>query len=465
MKLILLGAPGAGKGTQADIIKKKLDIPTISTGNILRAAVKNGTPTGLKAKGYMDAGKLVPDEVIIGIINERLQEADCANGYILDGVPRTIAQAEALEQAGISFDAVVAIEIPDEKIIARMGGRRVCESCGASYHIVNIPPKKEGVCDVCGGALKQRKDDDPETVKDRLAVYHKETEPLKGFYEARGVLKTVDDQPTVEGTTRAILRVLGVERMITLKSPHEIELMRRAGKITAAARALARDMVKPGVTTAQIDKAVFQFIKEQGATPSFLHYNGYPASVCVSVNDEIIHGIPGKRVLQEGDIVSVDVGAFIGGFHGDCAGTYPCGQVSDEALRLIRVTQQSFFEGMKYAREGCRLSDISAAVQAYVEANGFSVVREYVGHGIGRQMHEAPEVPNYGKPGHGPRLLRGMTIAVEPMVNAGTAAIRQMPDGWTVRTADGKNAAHYENTVLITAGEPELLTDPEKSLV
>ncbi len=253
--------------------------------------------------------------------------------------------------------------------------------------------------------------------------------------------------------------------MITLKSPHEIELMRRAGKITAAARALARDMVKPGVTTAQIDKAVFQFIKEQGATPSFLHYNGYPASVCISVNDEIIHGIPGKRVLQEGDIVSVDVGAFIGGFHGDCAGTYPCGQVSDEALRLIRVTQQSFFEGIKYAREGYRLSDISAAVQAYVEANGFSVVREYVGHGIGHQMHEAPEVPNYGKPGHGPRLLRGMTIAVEPMVNAGTAAIRQMPDGWTVRTADGKNAAHYENTVLITDGEPELLTDPEKSLV
>ena len=253
--------------------------------------------------------------------------------------------------------------------------------------------------------------------------------------------------------------------MITLKSPHEIELMRWAGKITAAARAVARDMVKPGVTTAQIDKAVFQFIKEQGAIPSFLHYNGYPASVCVSVNDEIIHGIPGKRVLQEGDIVSVDVGAFIGGFHGDCAGTYPCGQVSDEALRLIRVTQQSFFEGIKYAREGYRLSDISAAVQAYVEANGFSVVREYVGHGIGRQMHEAPEVPNYGKPGHGPRLLRGMTIAVEPMVNGGTAAIKQMPDGWTVRTADGKNAAHYENTVLITAGEPELLTDPEKSLV
>ena len=253
--------------------------------------------------------------------------------------------------------------------------------------------------------------------------------------------------------------------MITLKSPHEIELMRRAGKITAAARALAREMVKPGVTTQQIDKAVFHFIREQGAIPSFLHYNGYPASVCISVNDEIIHGIPGKRVLREGDIVSVDVGAYIGGYHGDCAGTYPCGQVSDEALRLIRVTQDSFFEGLKFAREGYRLSDISHAVQTFVEANGYSVVREYVGHGIGRNMHEAPEVPNYGKPGHGPRLLRGMTLAVEPMVNAGTAAIKQMPDGWTVKTADGKYAAHYENTILITAGDPELLTDPAESLV
>ena len=253
--------------------------------------------------------------------------------------------------------------------------------------------------------------------------------------------------------------------MITLKSAHEIEAMRLAGKITAAARALAREMVKPGVTTQQIDKAVFHFIREQGAIPSFLHYNGYPASVCISVNDEIIHGIPGKRVLREGDIVSVDVGAYIGGYHGDCAGTYPCGQVSDESLRLIRVTQDSFFEGLKFAREGYRLSDISHAVQTFVEANGYSVVREYVGHGIGRNMHEAPEVPNYGKPGHGPRLLRGMTLAVEPMVNAGTAAIKQMPDGWTVKTADGKYAAHYENTILITAGDPELLTDPAESLV
>nr|WP_325211408.1 type I methionyl aminopeptidase [uncultured Oscillibacter sp.] len=248
--------------------------------------------------------------------------------------------------------------------------------------------------------------------------------------------------------------------MITLKSSHEIDLMRRSGKITAAARALAGEMVKPGVTTQEINDAVERFIRKQGAVPSFLHYNGYPASVCISVNDEIIHGIPGKRVLREGDIVSVDVGAYIGGFHGDCAATFPCGRISPEAQRLIDVTRQSFFEGIRFAREGQRLQDISAAVQSYVEQNGFSVVREYVGHGVGAKMHESPEIPNYGRPGHGPRLLRGMTLAVEPMVNAGAAAITQLSDGWTVKTADGKWAAHYENTILITDGAPEILTAP-----
>ena len=209
MKLILLGAPGAGKGTQAERLCKQLNIPTISTRNILRAAIKDGTPTGLKAKSYMDAGKLVPDEVIIGIITERLAQEDCRNGYILDGVPRTIAQAEAMEKAGITFDDVISIEIADETIMQRMSGRRVCESCGASYHLVAVPPKTPGVCDNCGGKLVQRKDDAPETVKARLEVYHQETEPLKAFYEQRGLLKPVENQSTVEGTTEAILRALG----------------------------------------------------------------------------------------------------------------------------------------------------------------------------------------------------------------------------------------------------------------
>ena len=250
--------------------------------------------------------------------------------------------------------------------------------------------------------------------------------------------------------------------MIILKSSREIELMRQAGKITAAARALAGAMVAPGVSTREIDRAVHRFIKSQGAAPSFLGYNGFPASVCISVNDEVIHGIPGSRVLREGDIVSVDVGAFKGGYHGDCAATYPCGKISDEARRLIEVTRQSFFESLRYAREGYRLPDLCGAIERYVEANGFSVVREYVGHGIGAKMHEPPEVPNYVEPKAGrPRFLRGMTIAVEPMVNAGRAGVKVMPDGWTVKTADGRLSAHYENSILITDGEPELLTDPE----
>ena len=245
---------------------------------------------------------------------------------------------------------------------------------------------------------------------------------------------------------------------ITIKSQREIEIMRQAGRITAAARSLAREMVTPGITTAQIDREVRHFIEKSGAVPTFLGYGGYPASVCLSVNEEVIHGIPGKRVLKEGDIVSVDVGATYKGFVGDCAGTYVAGEASPEAKRLIEVTRQSFFEGIKFARVGCRLGDISHAVQEYVEKNGFGIVRDYVGHGVGSVMHEAPEVPNYGAAGRGPRLLKGMTIAVEPMVTQGTWEVRVLKDGWTVVTKDGKLAAHYENTIAITDGEPEILT-------
>ena len=212
MKLILLGAPGAGKGTQAEILCKKLGIPTISTGNILRAAIKDATPTGMQAKSYIDAGKLVPDEVIIGIVHERLAQDDCKGGYILDGVPRTIAQAEALEKAGIGFDAVVSLEISEEEILRRMSGRRVCEACGSSYNVVAIPPRVEGICDNCGGKLIQRKDDTPETVRERLKVYHTETEPLVDFYAARGLLRPVRSDDTKEGTTQAILAALGIEK-------------------------------------------------------------------------------------------------------------------------------------------------------------------------------------------------------------------------------------------------------------
>ena len=248
---------------------------------------------------------------------------------------------------------------------------------------------------------------------------------------------------------------------VTIKSEHEIELMREAGRILSIVHQEMAKIIRPGISTMDINRKGEEVIRSYDCIPSFLNYQGYPASICVSVNDEVVHGIPNKkRILQEGDIVSLDAGVIYKGYHSDAARTHAVGQISEENRRLIDVTRQCFFEGIKFAKEGCRLYDISAAIQGYVESHGCSIVREYVGHGIGTEMHESPEIPNYGHPGRGPRLLRGMTIAVEPMVNAGTAAIRQMPDGWTVRTADGKLAAHYENTLLITDGEPEILTAP-----
>ncbi len=252
-----------------------------------------------------------------------------------------------------------------------------------------------------------------------------------------------------------------MSNLITVKSPREIEQMRVAGKITAEARSLGRQLVAPGITTQEINKEIFKFIKSRGATPSFLGYGGFPGSACISVNDEVIHGIPGKRLIREGDIVSIDVGAIKNGWQGDCCGTFAAGEISEEAKRLIEVTRQSFFEGIKYARAGNRISDISHAIQEYVESFGYSLVREYVGHGIGKEMHEAPEVPNYGAPGHGPRLVKGMTIAVEPMVIVGGEAVRVLDNNWTVVTVDGSLSAHYENTIAITDGEPEILTMAE----
>ena len=250
--------------------------------------------------------------------------------------------------------------------------------------------------------------------------------------------------------------------LITLKSPREQDAMRRAGRITAQARALAGSMVRPGVTTKEIDDAVRKFIRSKGAQPSFLNYHGFAGSACISVNQVVIHGIPSRRVvLREGDIVSVDVGAYIDGFHGDCAATYTCGEITPEAQRLIDVTQQSFWEGFQFAKAGQRVSDISHAVQVYVEKHGYSVVRSFVGHGVGREMHEAPEVPNFGPAGHGARLQAGMAIAVEPMVCAGDWQVKVLKDGWTTVTTDGSLAAHYENTILITEDGPEITTVTE----
>lgn len=247
--------------------------------------------------------------------------------------------------------------------------------------------------------------------------------------------------------------------MVTVKTAQEIELMRKANQIVRDTLNLLEEKIKPGMTTKQLDKIAHDYIIGCNATPSFLGYDGYPASACISIDEEVVHGIPSsKRYIEEGQIVSVDIGSIYKGYNGDAARTFAIGQVSEEKKKLIDVTRQSFFEGVKILREGVRLGDLGHAIQSYAEANGFSVVRALVGHGIGTDMHEDPEVPNYGRPGHGLRLKANMTIAIEPMINAGTYDVVMLDDGWTVVTADGKPSAHYENTVAITEDGVEILS-------
>ena len=239
--------------------------------------------------------------------------------------------------------------------------------------------------------------------------------------------------------------------MIQLKNPDQIKIMREAGRITGEALLIARDHVRPGISTFELDRLVREHIEKAGAKPSFLGYGGFPGSACISINDEVIHGIPSKkRFLEEGDVVKIDVGAFYKGFHGDSARTIAVGRVSDEAQKLIDVTRASFFAGIDQLKAGGRLGDVGAAIDGLVVANGFSTVKRYIGHGIGRELHESPDVPNYGTPGRGTRLCAGLVIAIEPMVNIGTETVREMNDGWTVKTADGSLSAHYENTVALT---------------
>ena len=246
--------------------------------------------------------------------------------------------------------------------------------------------------------------------------------------------------------------------MITVKNHDEIAIMRKAGRIVGETLLLLEKEVKPGVITASLDRIAEEFITKHGAKPSFKGLYGFPSSLCISVNEQVIHGFPGEYVLKEGDIVSIDCGAFFDGFHGDAARTFSVGEVSVEAQRLIDITRESFFQGIKFAKQGNKLTDISHEIQSYVEAAGFSVVRDFVGHGIGRKVHEDPNVPNFGKSGRGPKLLEGMVLAIEPMVNAGTYKVKTLKDGWTVVTADSSLSAHYENTVAILSDGPEILT-------
>ena len=246
--------------------------------------------------------------------------------------------------------------------------------------------------------------------------------------------------------------------MIIIKSKKEIELMREAGKIVADTHELLKEAITPGISTLELDKIAEENIRKYNAVPSFKGYHGYPGSICASINEEVVHGIPGSKIIKEGDIISIDIGACYKGYHADAAKTHAVGIISEEDRKLIEVTKESFYEGLKFAKLGCRLSDISHAIQTHVEKNNFSVVRDLVGHGVGKQLHEDPQIPNYGSPGKGPKLKEGMVLAIEPMVNAGKFHVKMLGDGWTIVTIDSKKSAHYEHTIAITEDGPLILT-------
>src|SRR5690554_1925825 len=249
--------------------------------------------------------------------------------------------------------------------------------------------------------------------------------------------------------------------MIILKSPYEIKIMKKAGKIVAEVHEKLKEAIQPGITTEELDRIAEEYIKKSGAKAAFKGYNGFPASICTSINEEVVHGIPGSRILLEGDIISIDIGAIVDGYYGDAAKTHSVGEINQEQQKLIQVTKQSFYEGIKFAKEGYRLSDISNAIQNYVESNGFSVVRDYVGHGIGQNMHEDPQVLHYGTPGRGQRLVEGMVMTIEPMINMGGYQMKLDDNGWTARTVDGSLSAQYEHTIAITKDGPIILTDQD----
>src|SRR3989441_375626 len=410
LNLIMLGPPGAGKGTQAERFARSRGIPRVSTGDILREAVQGGTDVGNRAKAIMDRGELVGDDVMIGIVRERLDRPDALAGFVLEGFPRTVAQASALDTImdGRAPLIVVDIVVPEAELVRRLASRMICEDCGANAAMEN-----------------------PDGAAADSVVMPAASAAAPGTGAAgRGVA--------------------------------ELERMRDAGRLVGEVLTELAAHVKPGVTTADLDALAERRIAQAGATPAFKGYHGYPATICASINEEVIHGIPsGRRVLNEGDIISIDVGASLSGYFGDSAITLPVGPVSEEAATLLRVTEEGLYKATERVRPGGRISDTGHAVQQHIEAYGFSVVREFVGHGIGQRMHEEPQVPNYGEPGRGPRLAEGMVLAIEPMVNAGKPAVKVLADGWTAVTRNSSLSAHFEHTVAVTADGPLILSARE----
>jgi len=432
---------------------------------MLRDGVRENTSLGKQAKEYMEKGELVPDEVMVGLVKNRLNREDCLKkGFILDGFPRTVPQAERLDdylgRMNLGLDGVVSIDVSKEEIVRRLSQRAVCEECGTVVTATKDIQEGAG-CRCCGGRLVRRRDDEPETIRHRLEVYERQTRSLIRYYEDRTLLRVVDGLGTLDDVYARIPLDIGPfagETMISIKNREEISKLRRSAQLLVAVFRAVEEVLGPDVSTQKLDRIAEEVIRFGGGKPAFKGYKGYPASICSSVENQVVHGIPGSRRLREGEIVSIDIGVELDGYYSDAAKTYGIEEVSPEKALLMDTTRRALHRGIRKCRRGNHLSDISHAIQTFVESKGFSVVRALVGHGIGRSLHEEPQIPNFGPPHQGPKLRSGMVFAVEPMINMGLHEVKFLEDGWTVETSDGSPSAHFEHTVLVTEEKPEILT-------
>ena len=465
LNLILFGPPGAGKGTQAARLREDFDLPYIATGDMLREHRQNGTELGKEAEEYMNNGDLVPDDLVIKMIMEEI-ETKGDDGFLLDGFPRSVGQADALgeeiERRGRHLTAALLVDADDDTVIKRITGPppvlqrpRLPRRVRPAQARGRLRPVRQAA----HPARRRQARDGQEAARDLPQADRAADRLLRRARPAAALRRlALADRGARPHPRDARHAAPGRAAVIVKKSPAEIDAMAAAGDILVRCMDLLATKIRPGVTTGELDQAAERFIRSQGATPAFKGYRGFPGSICASPNHMVVHGIPGDFKLGAGDIISVDIGVVKDGWVADAARTFPVGEVSPVASKLLDVTRESLFKAAEQCVPGNRLGDVGYAVQSYVEEHGFSVVRSLVGHGIGRCMHEDPQIPNYGPPGKRELLEEGMVLAVEPMTTAGRHQVRMGDDGWAIYSQDGSLAAHFEFTIAVTGEGPRILT-------
>ncbi|HZW61752.1 MAG TPA: type I methionyl aminopeptidase [Candidatus Babeliales bacterium] len=468
---VFIGPPGSGKGSLSKLCTERYNWVQLSTGNLCRKHIAEQTEIGKEIALAINSGKLVSDSLITEMVEEWLDEQlEKVSAVILDGFPRAVAQAQAFDK--ILKDRfpevrlhVLKFTIGDEKVVNRLSGRLICKNsnCQAVYSTLAdsaFKPKSGMKCDACEGALIQRADDEAQAVRERLGIYHKHTQDLLNFYKNIGQpILELNAEVSSNEVFEDFKKLVGLNGMITIKNKHSIFKMETAGRLLSEMFDAMGPLIQPGMSALELDSWIAQELKKRDLVSKTKGYHTYKHVSCISVNDEVVHGVPmATKIFKKGDLVKVDVCAAWRGYCADMARAFFVGPVDAKIKKLADVAEQALYKGIAKALPGNHLSDISAEIQAEVEAHGFSVIRDFAGHGIGKNMHEDPEVLNYGKPGMGPILKPGMALAIEPMITMGHYDVYITEDGWTVKTMDKSLAAHVEDTIVITEGEPKILT-------